>query len=108
MTTDGFRQIALGLPGAVEAAHMGHPDFRHKGKIFATLGYPADGWGMVKLTPAQQQCFVDKAPGVFALSSGAWGRAGSTMVRLESADKREVRAALRAAFKNIDARNKRA
>jgi len=108
MTADDFRQIALGLPGAVEAAHMGHPDFRHKGRIFATLGYPDNGWGMIKLTPAQQKFFVDKAPRVFALSSGAWGRAGSTIVRLESATKRDVRAALQAAFKNIDALKKSA
>jgi hypothetical protein len=108
MTADGFRKIALGLPGAVEAAHRDHPDFRHQGRIFATLGYPDDGWGMIKLTPAQQQFFVDKAPGVFALASGAWGRAGSTIVRLESADKRDVRAALQAAFKNIDAGRKNA
>jgi hypothetical protein len=42
MTPDLFRRIALGLPGAVEGAHMGHPDFRANGRIFATL-YP-DGY----------------------------------------------------------------
>ena len=28
------------MPEATEGAHMGHPDFRVRGKIFATLGYP--------------------------------------------------------------------
>ena len=51
MTAREFRAIALSLPRASEAAHMGHPDFRVAGRIFATLGYPRSGWGMVKLTP---------------------------------------------------------
>jgi len=103
MTAGDFRVIALGFSGAVESKHMDHPDFRHKGKVFATLGYPDHGWGMVKLTPAQQCFFVNKAPSVFALAAGAWGKSGSTVIRLESAKTPVVRAALRAAFKNIDA-----
>ena len=51
MTASEFRRIALSLPRALEAAHMGHPDFRVAGRIFATLGYPESGWAMVKLTP---------------------------------------------------------
>jgi hypothetical protein len=34
---DLFRRIALSLPGAAESWHMGHPDFRLNGRIFATL-----------------------------------------------------------------------
>jgi hypothetical protein len=36
MTADKFRKLALALPEAIEAEHMGHPDFRVGGKIFAT------------------------------------------------------------------------
>ena len=61
MTVEDFRRIALSLPEAVENSHMGHPDFRVRGKIFATLGYPDDSWGMVKLTPDQQESMVDAA-----------------------------------------------
>ena len=43
MTASQFRKIAIGLPDAEERAHMGHPDFRVAGKIFATLGYPDKG-----------------------------------------------------------------
>src|SRR3989442_986926 len=39
MTTNEFRRMALSLPETLEAAHMGHPDFRVGGKIFATLSY---------------------------------------------------------------------
>ena len=37
ITIAEFRRIALSMPEASEGAHMGHPDFRVKGKIFATL-----------------------------------------------------------------------
>ncbi len=50
MTLDQFRALALTLEGAVESAHMGHPDFRANGRIFATL-YPGEGTGMIKLPP---------------------------------------------------------
>ena len=62
MTADDFRRLALELPGASEMSHMGHPDFRLGGKIFATLGYPDASWGMVKLTPEQQAAWI--APGL--------------------------------------------
>ena len=51
MTPDDFRRLALSFPEAAEHAHMHHPDFRVRGKIFATLGYPHDNWAMVKLPP---------------------------------------------------------
>src|SRR5439155_3275184 len=71
MTADEFRSMALGLPEAVEQAHMDHPDFRVRGKIFATLG-PDEAWGMVKLTPDQQQELVRRHPKVFQPFNGAW------------------------------------
>jgi single-strand selective monofunctional uracil DNA glycosylase len=74
MTIDEFRAAALKVTGAIEAAHMNHPDFRVKGKIFASLGYPDDGWGMVNLTPEQQQSFMKEAPEMFAPCAGAWGK----------------------------------
>jgi hypothetical protein len=81
-----FRRIALAMDDAVEGAHMGHPDFRVKNRIFATL-HPDHKFGMVKLTSDQQQKFVRENPGVFAPENGAWGRAGCTSVRLDSADR---------------------
>ena len=100
MTVDEFRKMALSLPEALEASHMDHPDFRIRGKIFATLGYPATGWGMVKLTPAEQQRFVETEPEVFVPVKGAWGRRGATSVRLRTAPKGTVRKALAAAWCN--------
>jgi hypothetical protein len=42
MTPDDFRKIALSFPQAIESSYLSHPDFRVRGKIFATLGYPDD------------------------------------------------------------------
>src|SRR5687767_1685554 len=100
MTTQAFRRLALGIPGAVESSHMGHPDFRVGGKIFATLGYPHDGYGMVKLTPQQQRAVMQEAPGVFTPCAGAWGRGGATAIHLPAARVGLLRAALRAARGN--------
>jgi hypothetical protein len=60
------------MNGVVEGAHMGHPDFRVHGKIFATL-HPDQQWGMVKLTPEQQRRFVREVPATFTPEKGAWG-----------------------------------
>jgi hypothetical protein len=60
-----FRRMALSLPETEERAHMGHPDFRVCGKIFATLGYANKEWGMVKLTPQQQEELVHDEPKTF-------------------------------------------
>jgi hypothetical protein len=99
MTADDFRSLALSFPETVEAAHMGHPDFRVRGKIFATLGPKAD-WGMVKLTPDEQALFLRSEPDVFRPASGAWGRQGATLIQLADADEASVRQALLAAWRN--------
>ena len=78
---------------------MGHPDFRVRGKIFATLG-PKEDWGMVKLTPDQQASFILAEPEVFLPANGAWGRQGSTLVQLRGARESSVRRALIAAWRN--------
>ena len=84
MKPDGFRRLALALPEAIESAHMSHPDFRVGGRIFATLGAPDAAHGMVKLKPDQQALFLRVDPAAFTLAAGAWGRRGSTLVRLAS------------------------
>jgi hypothetical protein len=101
MTPAGFRRLALALPETSEVGHMGHPDFRVGGKIFATLGYPDDGWGMVKLTPDQQEALVSAEPSVFVPVEGGWGRGGATNVRLGAARAASLRLALATAWRNV-------
>ena len=99
MTSNEFRKMALDLPEVVESSHMNHPDFRVGGKIFATLGYPDSGVGMVKVTPDEQELFVQIEPEGFQPVKGGWGRQGATHVRLRSAKKSTVREALLAAWR---------
>jgi hypothetical protein len=105
MTAQGFRRIALGLDGAVENAHHGHPDFRVAGRIFATLGYPDRKHGMVNLTPAQQRSWVREHPEVFVPVKGKWGEQGSTLVRLSVADEEVAGEALTLAWRNVITRS---
>ena len=97
MTTASFRRIALGMDGAIESAHMGHPDFRANGKIFATL--QGNDRGMVKLTPDQQRKFIADYPEAFLPESGAWGRQGCTRVLLAAADAEAVGEAMTLAWR---------
>jgi len=99
MTADDFRSLALAMPEATEESHMNHPDFRVRGKIFATLG-PKEAWGMVKLTPELQGVFIRTEPKVFEPVKGAWGRKGCTYVHLEEASEPSVRQALIVAWRN--------
>ena len=78
---------------------MAHPDFRVGGKIFATLGYPNGEYGMVQLMPEQQEDFIHLAPDAFKPASGAWGRNGSTLVRLDTVPEDLLEAALTAAWR---------
>ena len=99
MTSEDFRRIAMGFPETEERSHMNHPDFRVNGRIFATLGSPNAEFGMVKLTPEQQQTFLHVDPVGFRRVAGAWGRQGCTHVILAKASMARVKAALGEAWK---------
>jgi hypothetical protein len=105
MTPASFRKLALSQPEAYESAHVGHPDFRIGKKVFATLSYPAAGWGMVKLTPTQQRSFVRAHPTVFMPVKGGWGLKGATNVKLRLATVATARPALARAWKNAAPRS---
>jgi hypothetical protein len=99
MTADDFRRLALSLPGAEESSHMGSPDFRVGGRIFATLASQALGYGNLMLTPEQQAAFVEELPKVFLPVHGGWGRMGVTHVRLAAASEDVLLGALQTAWK---------
>lgn len=96
MTPHDFRGIALALPGVTEGSHHGHADFRCNGRVIASLGYPDAGHGMVRLDEAGQAMFLRLDP-AFAPAAGAWGRQGSTVVRLADVAEALLRDALAAA-----------
>jgi hypothetical protein len=99
MTVNDFRRIALSFEGAEESSHMGNPDFRVGGHIFATLASAKQGYGNLKLTPEQQAAFVEEMPEVFLPIHGGWGRMGMTHIRLAKASEDVLTGALRAAWK---------
>lgn len=99
MTIHDFRRLALSLEGAEESSHMGSPDFRVGGRIFATLAAQDQGYGNLLLTPEQQADFVRELPDVFLPVPGGWGKMGATHLRLAVASEDIVAGALHTAWK---------
>jgi hypothetical protein len=99
MNIADFRRIALSLAGAEESSHMGNPDFRVGGRIFATLASAKQGYGNLMLAPEQQAAFVADLPQVFLPVKGGWGRGGATHVRLAAVTEDVLAGALRTAWK---------
>ena len=107
MKASDFRRIALSLEGAEESSHMGAPDFRVGGRIFATLASQKQGYGNLMLTPEQQADFVGDAPEVFLPIPGGWGRMGATHIRLAQASEDVLTGALQTAWKLRVEKNKK-
>jgi hypothetical protein len=101
MTASEFRELAMSFPDAVEKEHLHHPDFRVRGKIFATLGYPNDSFGVLMLTPDAQQEAIGRHPDIFEAVTGAWGRRGNTKVRLGDVRREQLRPWMELAWKKI-------
>jgi hypothetical protein len=100
MTAKDFRRIVLGMAGAIEKSHMGHPDFRVGNRIFATVMHD-EQMGMVSLPPGEvQQEFIRAHPSAFSMVNGAWGLQGATRVHLESADEDTVGEAVTVAWRH--------
>ena len=105
MDVEEFRRIALSLEGAEEGSHMGSPDFRVGGRIFATLAAQKSGYGNLLLTPEQQAAFVAEAPEIFIPVAGGWGKNGATHMRLSLANEDLLAGALRTAWDLRRAKN---
>jgi hypothetical protein len=103
MREGDFRRMALAMEGAVEGAHMGHPDFRVHNRIFATLHHDRAFGGLV-LTPEQQAHVLREHPEAFEPASGAWGRAGATTVRLALVTEEALGDAMTLAWQQIAAK----
>jgi hypothetical protein len=111
MNLHDFRRIALSLPDAEESSHMGSPDFRVGGRIFATLASAKLGYGNLMLTPEQQAAFVAELPEVFIPVKGGWGRMGATHIVLANTNEDVLAGALRVAWqirveKNLKSKTK--
>jgi hypothetical protein len=112
MDADDFRQMALSLDGTEESSHMGAPDFRVGGRIFATLAMQHLGYGNLMLSPELQQLLTAEAPEVFLPIPGGWGRKGCTHIRLAGATEQQMLKSLQLAWslrveKNANPRSSR-
>jgi hypothetical protein len=99
VTAGDYRRIALSLPGATEGSHQGNADFRVGGKIFCTLAYEKEGFGVLMLSLDEQAGLVGDAPEVFSPVPGGWGRGGATRVRLDAVSPDVLEGALKMAWK---------
>ncbi|HWL68457.1 MAG TPA: MmcQ/YjbR family DNA-binding protein [Geminicoccus sp.] len=100
MTPEDVRRLALAMPEAVERAHMGHPDFRVRNKIFAAMR-PEERIAVVKLPPEHQRVLLDAEPSLFSPAAGAWGRRGWTRLRLDGCDEATLQDALWVAWRTV-------
>lgn len=96
VTPEQFRKLATALPDCEEGSHHDHADFRCGGRIFATI-HPGGEIGMVKVPPAAQEQLLATRP-EYRPASGAWGRAGCTLVTLPKTTQKVLGGALREAW----------
>jgi hypothetical protein len=108
MNAADFSRIALSFDGAEASSHMGAPDFRVGGRIFATLASESQGYGNLMLTPEQQAAFVGEQPEIFLPIHGGWGENGATHIRLAAASEDQLTGALRTAWKLRVEKNEKA
>lgn len=73
------RKVVLSMPEAEERQHHGHPDFRVKNKILATL-WPKQHRAVINVSLAEQKDLLESEPDAF--STNAWSHHGWTNVHL--------------------------
>ena len=91
-----MRAIALELTDTCERSHFGHPDFRVKNRIFATL-WPGQHRSILKLPREDQAAAVLANPEVFAIPPGG-ERGGWTSVSLDRVDEDHFRELIQKAW----------
>lgn len=86
MTPDEFSELTTSLGMGVQARPILEAvQFRVGGKAFATLGWPAAGWAVVKVAPSRQAWALSLGEGV-APEPGRRRKAGIVLMRLAAID----------------------
>jgi hypothetical protein len=103
------RDLALAIPGTVEADHFGNPSYRAErpatkgktkpGRIFMTLQVE-QLTATLMLDREQQADVCARHPRVFEPLPNKWGEKGATRVHLHAASERELKPALMTAWEN--------
>jgi hypothetical protein len=100
VTEHEVRRVALSLPHSEERQHMGKPDFRVRGKIFASLP-PGQGIVVLKLAPDHQTVLLEASPALATPAAGAWGRQGWTRIQLSELEETGLRGVLGSAWRTV-------
>lgn len=86
MTPDEFSALAMSLCPSIQSKPILETvQFRMGGKAFATLGWPAPGWAVVKVAPSRQAWALSLGQGV-ASEPGRRRKAGIVLLRLAPLD----------------------
>jgi hypothetical protein len=97
VTAARARELALALPGAVEAPHFHLVAFRTKRKIFVTLDAAVPDLNLM-FNADLRDFYCDQAPHALAPVPGGWGRMGATRCDLKIVDEATLISALHAAY----------
>jgi hypothetical protein len=98
MTPQAFRELALAMPDVKSKAILEREVFRTGATAFATLGWPGQGWGVVKLPRREQQRLMAMSRGVTP-EPGPRGGDGVTLLRLGGVDQAVACEVLAAAWR---------
>jgi hypothetical protein len=86
MTPDEFSALAMSFGPSVQAKPILETvQFRVGGKAFATLGWPAAGWAVVKVASSRQAWALSLSPGL-APEPGRRRKAGIVLMQLAAID----------------------
>ncbi len=101
MTPEAFTDLAGRLgPGVQVRTVLDAVQFRIGDKAFATLGWPAAGWAVVKLSRKDQAKAIAQSDAV-TVEPGRRRTTGVTLVRLQGVDEGLMAEMLAAAFGEV-------
>ncbi|NQE61408.1 MmcQ/YjbR family DNA-binding protein [Caulobacter sp. RHG1] len=101
MTPEAFSELAHRLgPGVQVRSILDAVQFRVGDRAFATLGWPAPGWAVVKLSRKDQADLLPRSDAL-SLEPGRRRKTGVTLVRLHDAEPDLVAEVLAAAFGEV-------
>lgn len=100
VTAETFKEIALSLPGAMEAPHFEKTSFRAGKKIFATLD-DKNQLACLKLSLVDQNVFSLVNNASVSPVPNKWGQQGWTNFELKKLKKSTMIDALTTAYYNI-------
>lgn len=98
VTAAQFLRIATRFPDVAQGTHQGHADLRSHGRIFATVH--ADGVTAMVRLPRTSQSDLLRRFETARPASGAWGRAGCTLLSLRDMTRAEVQDAVQSAWEH--------